>query len=57
MKDMNASADCPEYHGFHTKVCCEQGHFLKRKTSIVYLPLIYKAPADPATIMSDMLKA
>ena len=57
MKDMNASTDCPEYHGYNTKVCREQGHTLKRKTSIVYLPLTYKAPADPATIMSDMLKA
>ena len=57
MKDMNASTDCPEYHGYNTKVCREQGHILKRKTSIFYLPLIYKAPADPATIMSDMQKA
>ena len=57
MKDMNALTDCPEYHGYNTKVCREQGHILKRKTSIVYLPLIYQAPADPATIMSDMLKA
>ena len=30
---------------------------MKRKTSIVYLPLIDKAPSDPATIMSAMLKA
>ena len=57
MRDMNASTDCPEYHGYNTTVCREQGHILKRKTSIVYLSLIYKAPADPATIMSDMLKA
>ena len=35
MKDMNASTDCPEYHGYNTKVCREQGHILKRKTSIV----------------------
>ena len=56
-KDMSASADCPEYHGYNTKDCREQGHILKRKTSIVYMPLIDKAPADPATIMSAMLKA
>ena len=56
-KDMNASTDWPEYHRYNTKVCREQGHILKRKTSIVYLPLIYKAPADPATIMFDMLNA
>ena len=57
MKYMNASTDCPEYHGYNTKVCREQGHILKRKTSIVYLSLIDKAPSDPATIMSAMLKA
>ena len=57
MKYMNASTDCPEYHGYNTKVCREQGHILKRKTSIVYLPLIDKAPSDPATIMSARLKA
>ena len=57
MKDMTTSPDCPEYHGYNTKVCREQGHMLKKKTNIVYLPLIDKAPADPATIMSAMLKA
>lgn len=57
MKDMTATSDCPEYHGYNTKVCREQGHMLKKKTNIVYLPLIDKAPADPATIMSAMLKA
>ena len=57
MKDMNASTDCPEYHGYNTKGCREQGHIPNRKTSIVYLPLIDKASADPATIISAMLKA
>ena len=57
MKDMNASTDCPEYHGYNTKVCREQGHILNRKTSIVHLPLIDSATVDPATIMSAMLTA
>ena len=30
---------------------------LRKKTQIVYLPLIDKAPADPATITSALLKA
>ena len=54
---MNASTDCPEYHGYNTKVCREQGHILNRKTSIVYLPLIDSATVDPATIMSAMQTA
>ncbi len=54
---MATTPNCPEYHGYNTKVGHEQGHMLKKKTSIVYLPLIDKAPADPATIMSGMLKA
>ena len=38
-------------------VCREQGHMLRKKTQIVYLPLIDKPPADPATITSALLKA
>lgn len=57
MKDINASPTCPEYNGYNTRVCRQQGHMLKKKTNIVYLPLIDKAPAEPATIMSAMLKA
>ena len=30
---------------------------MRKKTHIVYLPLIDKAPADPATITSALLKA
>ena len=57
MQDMNTLPNYPEYNGYNTKVCCEQGHMLKKKTKIVYLPLIDKAPANPATIMSSLLKA
>ena len=55
MQDMNTLSNCPEYNGCNTKVCREQGHMLKKKTKIVYLPLIDKAPADPVTIMSSLL--
>jgi hypothetical protein len=57
MKDMTATPNCPEYNGYNTKVCLEQGHMLKKKTNIVCLRLIDKAPADPTTIMSATLKA
>ena len=57
MQDINTLHNGPEYNGYNTKVCREQGHMLKKKTKIVYLPLIEKTPADPATIMSSLLKA
>lgn len=38
-------------------MCREQGHNLQPNTKVVYLPLIDEAPADPATIMTSMLKA
>lgn len=57
MKDMNTSPTCPEYNGYNTEICRKQGHMLKKKTNIVYLPLIDKTPTDPATIMSALLKA
>ena len=56
MQDMNTLPSCPEYNGYNTMVCREQGHMLRKKTQIVYLPLIDKAPADPATITSALLK-
>ena len=57
MQDMNTLPIYPEYNGYNTMVCREQGHMLRKKTHIVYLPLIDKAPADPATITSALLKA
>ena len=57
MQDKNTLPNCPEYNGYNTNVCREQGPLLKRNTKIVYLPLIDKAPVDPATIMSSLLKA
>ena len=57
MQDMKTLPSCPEYNGYNTMVCREQGHMLRKKTQIVYLPLIDKAPADPATITSALLKA
>ena len=34
LNDMHTSQDCPEYNGYNTKLCREQGHSLKHKTKI-----------------------
>ncbi len=57
LQDICITVDCPEYNGYNTKLCREQGHTLKPQTNIVYLPLIDRPPADPATIMGAMVKA
>ena len=48
---------CPEFNGYNTKICREQGHAPKPKTNIVYLPLIDMPPADPSTMFTAMVKA
>lgn len=49
--------NCPEFNGYNTKLCREQGQTSQAKTKVVYLPLIDKPPAEPGTIMVAMLKA
>lgn len=49
--------DCPEFNGYNTRLCREQGQFPQPKTKAVYLPLIDMPPADPDTIMTAMKKA
>ena len=56
-KDIFSQADCPEFGGYNTKLCREQGHTLQPRTRVVYLPMINKTPAEPATMMAAMLKA
>ena len=48
---------CPEFNGYNTKLCREQGHSLAPKTKVVYLPLIDKPPAHAATMMTAMVKS
>ena len=55
--DVQTSNECPEFNGYNAKLCREQGHVLKPKTKVLYLPLIDKPPADPSTIMKAMLNA
>ena len=56
-KAMNDSEDCPEYNGYNTRLCREQGHSVQPKTRVVYLPMINQPPADPSTMMAAMLRA
>ena len=56
-KNILICEDCPEYGGFNTKICREQGRALESKTKIVYLPLIDKAHADPSTMITAIVKA
>jgi hypothetical protein len=55
--DVVTRVGCPEFNGYNTRLCREQGHTLKPKTNIVYLPLIDMPPADPSTMMAAMKKA
>ena len=32
---------CPEFNGYNTRLCREQGHTIASKTKIVYLPLCF----------------
>ena len=56
-EDVISSDLCPEYNGYNTKMCRDQGHSLKSKTTVAYLPLIDRPPADTSTMMTAMLKA
>ena len=47
----------PEFNGYNTNLCREQGHSLAPKTKVVYLPLINKPPAHASTMMPAMVKA
>ena len=57
LRDVVSVENCPEYNGFNTRLCREQGHSIKPKTKVVYLPLMDSSPSDPATMMSSIVKA
>ena len=56
-RDVLSQETCPEYNGYNTSMCRQQGHVLRPKTKVVYLPLIDRPPADSGTMMTSMLKA
>ena len=55
-QDILAKEDCPEFHGYNTKLCREQGHLPQPKTKAIYLPLIDMKPSDPDTMLTAMLR-
>ena len=54
LQDVVRSEQCPEYHGYNTKLAREQGQTVKSKTRSDYLPLIDMKPSDPDTIMTAL---
>ena len=56
-QDIQSCDQCPEFIGCNMKLSREQGHTLKAKTKIVYLPLIDRPPADSVTMMMALLRA
>jgi len=49
--------DCPEYNGYNSRICREQGHTEQAKTKVNFLPLIDSPPASPSTMMAAVIKA
>ena len=55
--DVISQESCPEYNGCNnTELCREQGHSIKPKTKVVYLPLMDSSPSDPKTMMTSIMK-
>ena len=57
LQELISSYNCPEYNGFHTRLCREQGHSLQPKTNVIYLQLQDTSPTDPKIILNSILKA
>ena len=56
LQDILAKEDCPEFYGYNTKLCREQGHLPQPKTKAIYLPLIDVKPSDPDTMLTAMVR-
>lgn len=56
-KDVIQSDLCPEYNGYNSKLCREQGHSLSVGTKAMYLPLIDMTPSNPDTMMTALIQA
>ena len=48
---------CPEFNGYNTAMCREQGKLPQPKTKTTHLPLIDMTPSHPDTIMTAIAKA
>ena len=56
LQDIVTKDNGPEFHGYNTKLCREQGHLPRPKTKVVYLPLIDIKPSDPDTMLRAMMR-
>ena len=57
LKEMSNNDNCPEFNGYNTQICRDQGHVPKLKTKAMYMPLIDMTPSDPDTIMTALRQA
>ena len=57
LKEMSNNDNCPEFNGYNTQICRDQGHLPKFKTKAMYMPLIDMTPSDPDTIMTALRQA
>ena len=56
-KEMSDNDNRPEFNGYNTQICRDQGHSPKFKTKAMYMPLIDMTPSDPNTIMLALHQA
>ena len=54
---MSNNDNCPEFNGYNTQICRDQGHSPKFRTKTIYMPLIDMTPSDPDTIMTALHQA
>ena len=57
MKQIITDENTPEFAGYNTKLCREQGHASQSATRAIYTPLIDMDPADPDTMLTAMVEA
>ena len=51
---MSNNDTCPEFNGYNSQICRDQGHSPKFKTKAMYMPLMDMTPSDPDTIMTAL---
>ena len=54
---MSNNDNCPDFNGYNTQICRDQGHSPKFKTKAMYMPLIDMTPSEPDTIMTALHEA
>ena len=57
MKQIISDKQTPEFSGYNTELCREQGQASQPATRAIYTPLIDMDPADPDTMLTAMTEA